>query len=90
MFLLRRFGPVGIALALVRAATATRAHWREIPEADRLRMRALSGKSRGRPSNLSPDERSELLGLMRTLHPLRLLWRLARAGVLPLRRGKTR
>ncbi|MGI8557844.1 MAG: hypothetical protein ACR2ND_05980 [Solirubrobacteraceae bacterium] len=88
LLLLRRFGPVTIALALARAAMATREHWREIPPADRRRLRTLVGKSRGRPANLSEAEQQELLGLVRALRPARLLWRLVKAALLPTRRSR--
>jgi hypothetical protein len=52
-------------MIVLQAAMAAGEHWRDLPEADRRRLRELLAKSRGRPSNLSRRERDELRALVR-------------------------
>ncbi|GAC1438426.1 MAG: hypothetical protein NVSMB51_14280 [Solirubrobacteraceae bacterium] len=82
-----RFGPLGIVLAIARAALATREHWRAVEPEDRARLRELVAKSKGRRSRLSDAERAELRDLVAQLHLGRLLWRLLTSAI-GLRRAR--
>jgi hypothetical protein len=52
------------ALAVAEAAVATRRHWAGIDPGTRKRLRELVAKSRGRPSNLTAQEKRELRSLV--------------------------
>ena len=80
--MLRRVGPLGVAIAAVQVARAVREHWQTVPEGDRARLAQLIGQSKGKPSNLSREERRELVGRIRRLRPLRLLRKSATAAAL--------
>ena len=64
---------------LGQAAVVLRDHWRNIPARDRARLAELLKASKGRPGNLTPQQRTELgtivkraniSGLGRDLAPL--------------------
>jgi hypothetical protein len=57
-------------MLLLEAAMIAREHWRFLDERDRRELSRIIGKSKGRPGNLTPRERSELLAIMRKLDPI--------------------
>jgi hypothetical protein len=66
--------PITWLLVVAEAALATRRHWQQVEPTTRRRLRELVAKSRGRPSNLTAAERSELRRLVDRLD-LRVLVR---------------
>ncbi len=71
-FLLRRLGPWAWPVMLAQAALAIRRHLQTTSPQDRARVGQLLRKSGGRPTNLTADERQDLLGAARRLQPGRL------------------
>jgi len=65
--LLRRLGPLGMAITASQAALAARDHWKLLTPAERDRLQALLRQTGGRRSNLSADEQRELGGIVRKL-----------------------
>jgi hypothetical protein len=89
--LARRGVPVMWALAVAEAVVATRRHWNSIDLRTRNRLRELVKKSRGRPSNLTREEKRELTSLVGSLNLLRLGRDLAAvASPVPLPGGRRR
>jgi hypothetical protein len=64
--------PIMWALTVAEAIVATRRHWSGIDPATRRRLRELVTKSRGRPSNLTANERRELRTLVGRLNLTKL------------------
>jgi hypothetical protein len=60
--------PIGWALVAAEAAMVARRHWGSLHPSSRRRMRELVAKSKGRPGNLSSQERRELIGHVRQLN----------------------
>ena len=60
---LRGMSRMTVAATLGQAAWATHRQWRALPPQQRDRLQALVRQSGGRPTNLSPTERRELIGL---------------------------
>jgi hypothetical protein len=65
-------------IVLFEAAMAMRKHWNNLPPGDRARLSDLARKSRGRPHQLTREERAEfrriaknldLVGVARDLAP---------------------
>jgi hypothetical protein len=73
-------------MMLLEVAMVAREHWGRLPAKDRDELRRIVSKSRGRPGNLTPRERKELLRLVRALEPVQLGRRLMPFGG-GLRRG---
>jgi hypothetical protein len=71
-----RFGkrtvPVGWAFVVAQALVVARRHWGSLPPHSRARARELVAKSKGRPGNLTSQERRELVRIARevNLHTL--------------------
>lgn len=65
--LLRRMGPLGVAITVGQAALVVRNHWNETPQESRARLAELVKRSGGRPSSLSEAERRELSAHVRAL-----------------------
>jgi hypothetical protein len=59
--------PIMWALLAAEAAMVARRHWGALHPDSRRRMRELVTKSKGRPGNLSKDERRELISHVRQL-----------------------
>jgi hypothetical protein len=57
-------------MLVLQAAIIARDHWGRLDVRDRNEMARIVRKSRGRPGNLTRNERSELLRLVRLLDPL--------------------
>jgi hypothetical protein len=55
------------ALLAAEAAMALRRHWGSLHPTSRRRVRELVAKSKGRPGNLTREERRELIGHVRQL-----------------------
>jgi hypothetical protein len=72
-------------MLVLEAAMIAREHWGRLDERDRRELARIVRKSRGRPANLTPDERSELLRLVRLLDLLT-----AGRRLLPLQGGVRR
>ncbi len=90
MSLLRRLGPLGIALTVGQTAWGARRNWQAIPPERRLRLQELIRQSAGRPANLSSVERRELMDLMRELKLGELARETAMSAALPRRRFRRR
>jgi hypothetical protein len=71
--LLRRIGPLGMALTVGQLAWTVRQHWHAVPADRRERLQELLRESRGRPSNLSKSQRGELRKLVRELNAPQLV-----------------
>jgi hypothetical protein len=85
----RRSVPFLWAWAVAEALIATRRHWSGIEPRTRKRLTELVTKSRGRPSNLSRDEKRELGRLVGQMDLRRLTRELAAtASPLPRRRRR--
>ncbi len=54
-------------MLLLEAATTLRTHWGRLDEHDRRELSRIVKKSGGRPANLTKNERSELLRIVRRL-----------------------
>lgn len=54
---------------LLELAVALRERWGRLTPGERAHLRAIVGKSRGRPGNLSAREREDLKRLVRKLEP---------------------
>jgi len=70
-------------LTLARVAMVVSRHWNALSAKERGRLAQLVGESRGRASNLSAKQRSELRKLARKLDLKRMgreLWPLVRRG----------
>jgi hypothetical protein len=63
----KRALPIGWALLAAEAAMVLRRHWGALPPGSRERMRELVAKSKGRPGQLTRDERRELVRHVRQL-----------------------
>jgi hypothetical protein len=83
----RRLTRWGYLLAAVEIALALRDHIGNLTPAERRRMQALVRKSRGRPSNLSARERSELRRLADKVEPRAFAKRVA-SSVVPTGRRR--
>ena len=59
--------PIMWALLAAEAAMVLRRHWGSLHPHSRVRMRELVAKSKGRPGNLTRDERRELIDHVRQL-----------------------
>jgi len=59
--------PIAWALLAAEAVMVLRRHWGTLPPHARHRMRDLVGKSKGLPTNLTKEERRELIGHVRQL-----------------------
>ena len=59
--------PIMWALLAAEAAMVLRRHWGSLHPHSRARMRELVTKSKGRPGNLTRDERRELIAHVRQL-----------------------
>jgi hypothetical protein len=70
----KRALPIGWALVAAEAVMVARRHWGSLHPHSRRRLRELVGKSKGRPGNLSREERRELIHHVRQLD-LRMLAR---------------
>ena len=57
-------------MLLLEAAMIAREHWRFLDERDRRELTRILGKSKGRPGNLTPQERRDLLRIVRVLDPV--------------------
>lgn len=88
MRLLRRLGPLGVAVTVGQTAWGARRNWQAIPPERRLRLQELLRQSAGRPANLSDAERQELMGLVRELNLGELARQTAMSAVFP--RGRFR
>ena len=77
----------GALLAAAETAVALRDHLANLTPAERRRIQALVRKSRGRPSNLTGVERSELKRLVAKLEPRKLAGRVV-SSVSTGRRGR--
>lgn len=87
--LIRKLGPLGVAITAGQAAMAAREHWNLLTPAERSRFQALTKESRGRRSNLSAQERQEMAELVRKLQLGTLGKRVAMsAAPIPGRRGR--
>jgi hypothetical protein len=71
-FLIRRLGPWGWALMALQVVLTTRRHLHDTSPEDRARIRELLQRSGGRPANLTPAERREVLRTARRLRPGKL------------------
>jgi hypothetical protein len=70
MFLMRlgkRAIPIGWALVAAEAVIVARRHWGSLNPHSRRRLRELVAKSKGRPGQLTRDERRELIHHVRQL-----------------------
>jgi hypothetical protein len=67
MGLRKRIMPIGWAFLVVEGLLAARRHWGDLPVRSRTRARELVAKSKGRPGNLSSQERRELLRIAREI-----------------------
>jgi hypothetical protein len=56
-------------MLLLEAALIAREHWGFLEDRERRELTRIVGKSKGRPGNLSSQERSELLRIVRKLEP---------------------
>jgi hypothetical protein len=83
----RRAVPWLVVLEVLRAG---KAHWDELDPRDRTRLVELLRKSKGRASNLSAAERTELRAIARRLELLRLGRSAAQAAVMGHRRSQGR
>ncbi len=63
----KRAIPVGWALVAAEAAIVARRHWGSLHPHSRRRMRELVAKSKGRPGQLTREERRELIHHVRQL-----------------------
>ena len=54
-------------LLLLEAATTLRTHWGRLDDRDRHELARIVKKSGGRPNNLTKNERSELVRIVRRL-----------------------
>ncbi|HEU4977240.1 MAG TPA: hypothetical protein VFT50_19285 [Baekduia sp.] len=72
-------------MLVLEAAMVARDHWGRLDGRDRSELARIVRKSKGRPNNLSANERSELLRLVRLLDPLT-----AGRKLLPFRGGVRR
>jgi hypothetical protein len=76
-------------MLMLEAAMIMREHWGRLPSRDRDQLRHLVAKSKGRPTNLTADDREELKRLVRALEPMQLGRRLMPFGG-GLRRSRRR
>jgi hypothetical protein len=63
----KRALPIGWALVAAEAAIVARRHWGSLDPHSRRRVRELVAKSKGRPGQLTPEERRELIDDVRQL-----------------------
>jgi hypothetical protein len=63
----KRALPIWWALMAAEAVVVARRHWGSLHPHSRRRLRELVSKSKGRPGNLSKDERRELIHHVRQL-----------------------
>jgi hypothetical protein len=77
-------------LVIFEVLRASKAHWDELNPSDRSRLVALMRKSKGRASNLTESERTELRMIARRLELLRFGRAAAAAAVLGPRQQKAR
>ena len=61
----KKFVPVAWAFLVVEALMVARRHWGNIHPHSRARARDLVAKSKGRPGNLTSNERRELVRIAR-------------------------
>jgi hypothetical protein len=57
-------------LLLLDVAMILRDHWGFLDDRDRRELSRIVGKSKGRPGNLTPQERRELVRILRKLDPV--------------------
>ncbi len=88
MRLLRRLGPLGVAMTVGQTAWGARRNWQAIPPERRMRLQELLRQSAGRPANLSNEERQELMSLVRELNLGELARHTAMSAAFP--RGRFR
>lgn len=86
-FVLRSLGRRAWPVMVFRAGLAIRRHWRQSPPEDRARIQELLKRSGGRPANLTPDERQDLLRSARALQPTKLIRDVAATNIRPGRRS---
>ncbi len=87
-FILRRLGPWAWPFIVVQAAAAVRRHFTQTPPEARARVQTLLRKSGGRPSNLTPGERRDLLTAARRLRPVKLVRDILTTVIRPARKGR--
>jgi hypothetical protein len=63
----KRALPIGWAMLAAETVMLLRRHWGALPPRSRQRMRELVAKSKGRPGQLTREERRELIGHVRQL-----------------------
>jgi hypothetical protein len=63
----KRAMPIGWALVAAEAAIVARRHWGSLNPHSRRRLRELVAKSKGRPGQLTREERRELIHHVRQL-----------------------
>jgi hypothetical protein len=63
----KRALPIGWALVAAEAVIVARRHWGSLHPHSRRRLRELVAKSKGRPGQLTADERRELIDHVRQL-----------------------
>jgi hypothetical protein len=63
----KRALPLGWALLAAEAVMVLRRHWGSLQPHSRQRLRELTAKSKGRPGNLTREERRELVHHVRQL-----------------------
>jgi hypothetical protein len=63
----KRALPIGWALVAAEAVIVARRHWGSLHPHSRRRMRELVAKSKGRPGQLTREERRELIDHVRQL-----------------------
>jgi hypothetical protein len=81
--------PLMWAWAVAEALVTTRRHWTSVDPAVRTRLRQLVTKSRGRLSNLTPQEKKEVRELVGRLDLVKLGREIGSiASPIPLRRRK--
>ena len=68
----RRAVPIAWALVVAEALVATKRHLDDVPARTRRRLLELVKKSKGRPSNLTREEKRELTKLVGELRPFAL------------------
>lgn len=87
-FVIRWLGRRAWPVMALRVVLAIRRHWQQTPPEDRTRVQELLKRSGGRPANLTPDERRDLLRSTQALQPTKLIRDLTATGIRPGRRTR--